>query len=864
MSSRSKSPAFWLRTLTVVFTVAIFAMLVDVFVDSAIRHTQNVTAAIIGVFGALVLALLALASPGTLEELSFGPFKAKWQRIRKLEDEVQSLQLAMLSLLTRYERSHLRKLVPGNEDGQVQYRPSMYQELERLYHLGYVKPRPESPGLMGMKETFEKDPITHFALSEYVAITAKGTKYLDLYRTWTPKVEVSRQGDVTIGGKAYGRAENWEDVVDFAMRSGWIDEPDGEDVDFARNTPETLRTPEALRTPDAEPDRKKDEVPPGMGAIPEPDGTGFRVWAPHAGAVSVLGSFDGWATPHPMATEGDGCWAVRLEEAGPGDEYKYVVTTRDTELSQNTERWKIDPYARRLTGSVGNAVIEAATFDWGKEEWHPPDLDELVIYELHVGTFSGAHDGPPGRLSGLIERLDVLEDLGVTAIELMPVTEYAGERSWGYNPVSAFAVAGDYGTPDDLRTLVREAHAHGLAVLCDVVYNHFGPNDLDAGLRRFDGWYQNDGDGIYFYNDERRGTWWGPRPDYGRPEVRRYLKDSALCWLQEYHMDGLRWDGTAFIRSVGVSNEGADGPGDGIPDGWLLLREVNGAIGADLPGRIRIAEDLQDDDALTADLPDGAGFDSQWDGRFVHALRDALTAVRDEDRDMQRVCEAIGHRIGDRALARVVYTESHDDVAQEHHRRRLPEAIWPDNAGSRYAKKRSTLGAVAVMTAPGIPMIFQGQEYMEETAFDDRTRLDWAAKRQSREGITRLYRELITLRRNCGRTTAGLRGAEVETYHCNDIDKVIAFRRYPTNHPDDSTVVVLNFGNRAYEEYELGFPREGIWHVRFNSDAKDYDPEFENAPSPDVRARPGTRDGQPCMGTVGVGRYSAVILSQDP
>ncbi|MER7767002.1 alpha-amylase family glycosyl hydrolase [Kitasatospora sp. NPDC096140] len=859
--------------MTVVFAVAIFAMLVDVFVDSAVSHTQNVTAAIIAVFGALVLALLALASPGTLEELSFGPFKAKWQHIKKLEDEVQSLQLAMLSLVTRYERSHLRKLVAGNQDGKVQYRPSMYQELERLHHLGYVKPKPESPGLVGMKERFESDPVTQFPLSTYVVLTAMGSKYLELYRNWTPKIEVSRQGDVTIAGKDFGRAEDWEDIVDYAMRSGWYDEPDHEDVDFARNTPEALRTPVALRTPGAPrtPDgtpqgaegRKKEEeeVPP-MGAVPGPDGTEFRVWAPNAAAVSVLGSFDGWATPHPMATEGHGNWAVRLDEAAPGDEYKYLVTASDAELRKNRELWKIDPYARRLTGSVGNAVIEAAAFDWGEQEWQTPALDDLVIYELHVGTFSGA-DGPPGRLSGLTERLDVLAGLGVTAIELMPVTEYAGERSWGYNPVSAFAVAGDYGTPDELRTLVRKAHGLGLAVLCDVVYNHFGPNDLDAGLRRFDGWYENDGDGIYFYNDERRDTGWGPRPDYGRPEVCRYLTDSALHWLREYRMDGLRWDGTAFIRSVGVGNEAGGGLGDGIPDGWRLMREVNGAIGTALPGRIRIAEDLQDEPALTTAAPVGAGFDSQWDAGFVNALRDALTPARDEDRDMRRVCEAVGHRIGGRTFARVIYTESHDDVARTHERRRLPEAICPESPRSWFAKKRSTLGAAAVLTAPGIPMIFQGQEYLEDTAFDDRARLDWATKRERHAGITQLYRDLIELRRNRGNTTAGLRGTGVETYHRNDTDKVIAFRRYPTEHPEDSTVVVLNFGNHAYPAYDLGFPREGTWHVRFNSDAQAYDSTFGNAPSHDVRTRPGPRDGQPCTGTVGVGKYSAVILSQD-
>jgi 1,4-alpha-glucan branching enzyme len=246
-----------------------------------------------------------------------------------------------------------------------------------------------------------------------------------------------------------------------------------------------------------------------------------------------------------MTVDGGGYWSTQLDAAGPGDQYKYHVTTQGGGL------WKVDPYARRLTSSTGNAVIDPADFEWGARSWHSPDWDELVIYELHVGTFNRVLDDRPGRLSGVVERLEELAELGVTAVELMPVTEYAGEASWGYNPVTAFAVAGDYGSPTDLKALVNEAHEHGLAVLADVVYNHLGWGDLDAGMRRFDGWYQNDGDGIYFYNDWRRSTPWGPRPDYGRPEVRQNLRDSALSWLEEYRMDGLRWDGTAFIRNVG-------------------------------------------------------------------------------------------------------------------------------------------------------------------------------------------------------------------------------------------------------------------------------------------------------------------------
>ncbi|WP_030749581.1 alpha-amylase family glycosyl hydrolase [Streptomyces sp. NRRL S-31] len=592
--------------------------------------------------------------------------------------------------------------------------------------------------------------------------------------------------------------------------------------------------------------------PPGMGAIRVPHGTAFRVWAPYAEKVGVAGSFDGWTVVHPLTAESDGCWSTYVAAARPGDQYKYLVSP-----AQGDAKWKIDPYARELTGSVGNSVIdttEFSDFDWGSRPWHNPGWDELVVYELHVGTFSRGPGHALGQLSDVIGRLDELAQLGVTAIELMPVTEYAGESSWGYNPVSAFAVSTDYGSPGELKALVRAAHAHGLAVLGDVVYNHLGPDDLDAGLRRFDGWYENDGDGIYFYNDRRRESGWGPRPDYGRPEVRRYLRDSALSWLEEYRMDGLRWDATARIRDVD-----GDTPA-GIPDGWALMRWVNDEINARQPWKISIAEDLQDDPVITTATPAGAGFDSQWDAGFADVLRSALTAVRDGERSMAHVRAAIEHRLGGNALARVVYTESHDIAA--HTRGRLPEAIWPGNAESRYAKKRSTLGAATLLTAPGIPMLFQGQEFLEDRTFDDRTPLDWD-KRERHRGIVQLYTDLVALRRDRDHTTAGLRGDQVDVYHCNDTDKVIAFHRYAGGGPRDSTVVVLNFGNRRYDGYRVGLPRAGGWRVRFNSDWSGYDPEFDDSPSLDTHTDGTARDGQPWSGAVGVGPYSAVILSQD-
>src|SRR5205085_6381975 len=159
-------------------------------------------------------------------------------------------------------------------------------------------------------------------------------------------------------------------------------------------------------------------------------------------------------------------------------------------------------------------------------------------------------------------------DLGINAIEVMPVAEFPMDLNWGYDPADPFAVESSYGGPEAFRRLIKAAHEHGIAVILDVVYNHLGPNDLP--MWQFDGWHQGDSGGIYFYNDWRANTPWGStRPDYGRPEVRQYIRDNALMWLEEFQVDALRLDATGYIRNVHGSNNdsGAD-----LPDGWSLMQ----------------------------------------------------------------------------------------------------------------------------------------------------------------------------------------------------------------------------------------------------------------------------------------------------
>jgi 1,4-alpha-glucan branching enzyme len=199
-------------------------------------------------------------------------------------------------------------------------------------------------------------------------------------------------------------------------------------------------------------------------------------------------------------------------------------------------------------------------------------------------------------------------------------------------------------------------------------------------------------------------------------------------------------------------------------------------------------------------------------------------------------------------------------VANGH--RRLPEEISPGDAGSLWARKRSTLGATLVLTAPGIPMLFQGQEILEDAWFHDQDPIDWT-KEQTYQGIHALYRDLIRLRRNWHDTTRGLRGHHVNVHHVNDDDNVIAYHRWDRGGPRDDVVVVVNLADRRYDSYRIGFPRAGRWRVRFNSDWHGYGADYDNHLSYDTVTEPEPRDGLAHSANVGIGRYAAIILSQD-
>lgn len=575
----------------------------------------------------------------------------------------------------------------------------------------------------------------------------------------------------------------------------------------------------------------------GLGSLPFADETGtgvaFRVWAPNATSVGVVGDFNGWVST-ALATEGaSGLWSGDVLNASVGQQYRYTI---------NGTLLRRDPRGRVVTHSAGNSIIyDPDAFDWGGVEPHTPWKNDLVIYEMHAGTFYDPTpaDGQPGKFTDAIAKLDHLDEMGVNCVELMPINEFPGEHSWGYNPADQFAVENlGYGGPNGLKSFVKACHERGIAVLLDIVHNHWGSGDLD--LWEFDGWSGGgNGGGIYFYQDTSLCcTPWGVRPNFGRSEVYDFIKDQIRMWLDECRVDGFRWD-------VGyLLNHSGDGTFD--PAGDAFIYDINDTIHNEYPGRISISES---ENMLM-------NFDAEWRFSTVDTLYPVLSASEDSQRDVQSVADHIGSAPGHTL---VVYSESHDQVGDLNSGVRLPRRIDSGDPQSYGAKKRSMLGGVIVMTMGAMPMMFQGQEWLEDAQWGAGNPLDWN-KAQERFRKTLFYSHLIRLRRNLDGKSQGLKGTGVNISHVNNGAKVIAYHRWDSGGTNDDVVVAINFSGTVWDDYTIPFPYAGRWNVHLNTDWVLYDRDFSQFGSNYVDAA-----GAPASASIQLAPYSAVIFSRaDP
>ncbi|HEY8503826.1 MAG TPA: malto-oligosyltrehalose trehalohydrolase [Gemmataceae bacterium] len=508
---------------------------------------------------------------------------------------------------------------------------------------------------------------------------------------------------------------------------------------------------------------------PSLGAWPDETGTNFRVWAPDAKRVDLVLYSGGDAVDRtePMQRRPDRTFFLHLPGVGAGQRYRYAVDGGPPFP---------DPCSRYQPEGVHgpSQVIDPRPFPWADHDWKGARPEDLVVYELHVGTFS-----PAGTFAGVTERLPYLRDLGVTAVELMPVADFPGRRNWGYDGVALFAPARCYGTPDELRRLVDRAHALGLAVLLDVVYNHFGP----------DGNYT----GVYspYYVSKTHTNPWGASLNFDGPHaemVRFTFIENALHWLGEYHFDGLRLDATHAIPD--------DSPRH-------FLAELTAKVREGLPDRraVLIAEDHRNLAHMVRPHSEGGwGLDAVWADDFHHEMR-RLLAGDDEGyyRDFRGSVEDLAtilnkgwlfcgqyseylgeHRGTDPAGLPphrfVICIQNHDQIGNRAFGERLNHQIDP--AAYRAA------GAVLLL-APQTPLLFQGQEWAAGTpflyftdhnqelgklvtegrrrefktfkAFSDpqaestflQSRLRWdETEREPHASTLRLYRRLLALRRS--------------------------------------------------------------------------------------------------------------------
>lgn len=416
----------------------------------------------------------------------------------------------------------------------------------------------------------------------------------------------------------------------------------------------------------------------------------FEVWAPRAEQVEL--ELGGRTLP---MTAGERGWHRVEASASAGTDYWYVLDGEH--LPDPRSPWQ----AAGVHGP--SRTVDHSAFQWTDSGWVRPPLAAMVVYELHVGTFSEA-----GTFAGVAGRLDHLVGLGVNAIELMPVVEFAGDRGWGYDGVDLYAPHHAYGGPEGLKGLVDACHARGLAVILDVVYNHLGPEG--NYLARF---------GPYF--SDRHRTPWGPAMNFDGPdsdEVRDFFTGNALMWLRDYHIDGLRLDAVHAIVDTSATH---------------FLEELKQKVESAHPGDPRplIAEsDLNDPRLVTPRELGGYGLDAQWSDDFHHALHAVLTGERTgyyadfgsleqlafalrnayvftgQHSEYRRRRHGRRHRLqGDRFLA---YSQNHDQVGNRALGERLPALT---------SQGRLKIAAALVLCSPFVPMLFMGEEWAASTPF---------------------------------------------------------------------------------------------------------------------------------------------------
>lgn len=552
-----------------------------------------------------------------------------------------------------------------------------------------------------------------------------------------------------------------------------------------------------------------------------PGSVTFFLTAPHKPAVHLAGDFNGWdPAATPMHTDGTGLFWVTIPLRGP-THYRFVVTLDES----GKQIWVADPYAREIRWDRWGPLAYLADdppYVWHDQGWRRPPLRELTIYELCVRDFSGEkkeHRNRFGTFAGIQRKLDHLQALGINAIELMPISEFPGDSSWGYNPLFYMAPKWIYGRPHELKALVDAAHQRGIAVILDMVFNHawpdqpyyhmypplFGPNGEELpDLNPF----------FHHHHNGHANGWGGLDWDHSSPYTLAYMHDVVRFWLTEYHIDGFRFDwlGGVEYDPWQPHREGFD-PFSGIapiaraaretaPDCYLIGEywPIHGTNPAKTAARLVRETEI----------------DAVWNGAFHHALENCLFQTWQWERqDMPHCLGGFRAQGFERADQVINYVVSHDERRPEHEiqfwgahiQPCRPEdaAQWPTRW--HLALQKARLGLTVLFTSPGVPMLLAGQEFGEDSP---RTiefwPLDWKKLALAEgQGQFRFLQKLIRLRRE----HPALRSDNIE-YYWDDFPrfKVLRYKRWDDQ--GDVVVVAVNF-DVVPQVVGLGFPHDGLW-----------------------------------------------------
>ena len=560
-----------------------------------------------------------------------------------------------------------------------------------------------------------------------------------------------------------------------------------------------------------------------LGAHPGDGGTELAVWAPDAEAVSVIGDFNGWRPgATPLAPVGDaGVWHGTVRELGRGALYKYHLRSKH----RGYEVAKADPFAFRHEVAPGTASVvwTLGDYRWSDGAWMAqrartsrPETP-MAIYEVHLGSWMRVPE-EGGRSLTYTEIAPKLVDhvrrIGFTHVELMPLTEHPFYGSWGYETTGYFAATSRYGTPQELMALIDALHQAGIGVILDWVPAHF-PTD-EHGLVYFDG------TPLYEHPDRRLGfqpEWNTSIFDFGRPEVRSFLLSSALFWLREYHVDGLRVDGVAAMLYRDYARE----PGAWIPNAqggneyWEaveLLQRLNDAIHREVPSAITIAEESTAWPNVTrAPAEGGLGFDYKWDMGWMHdtlsyLARDPLYRCHHHNELTMRGLYAFSERF--------VLPLSHDEVVHG------KGSLLGKMPGDRWQKLANLRLLYAYMySQPGKKLLFMGSELAPWNEWNHDSSLDWhLLDDPSHRQIELLVGELNRLYR----TERALHELDTERagFHWLDPDdaasSVLVYERVARD-PADRIVIALNFTPVPRHNYRVGVLAPGSYEELLNTDS---------------------------------------------